>query len=161
MGLIKKHPYLWLGGALVLLALIYGAGLIIPAELDAGPLPARPTTTLQINGREITAEVVTSSADLYHGLSGRANLCTDCGMLFVFNDDQNRDFVMRNMKFPLDIIFINQHQIQKIAANLPPEGNLPNTIYSSDSPADQVLEVNAGYTQRQGIKIGDTVLAQP
>lgn len=113
-----------------------------------------------INQQRIRAEVVSSPAALYRGLSDRAELCSDCGLLFNFSDSAEREFVMRNMRFPLDIIFINTGQIINIAANLEPEGNNPQKVYRSAGPADQVLEINGGYTARLGFKIGDRVLIQ-
>ncbi len=116
-----------------------------------------PTLTVKIAGQAIMAEAVNDTASEYRGLSDRASLCATCGMLFMFNDAAPREFVMRNMEFPLDIIFINQHKIIKIAANLPPEGESPKIIYASDGSADAVLEVNAGYTTKHNLKIGDYV----
>jgi len=117
--------------------------------------------TAKIGSQLINVELVTTSAAMYQGLSNRPNLCPDCGMLFDFKNSYNLEFVMRDMLFPLDIIFIKEHRIIKIAANLPPEGQNPKIIYSSDGLADQVLELNANYTSKSGIKVGDEVLVQP
>lgn len=113
-----------------------------------------------IRQQRIRAEVISSPAALYRGLSGRAELCPDCGLLFNFSGSAEREFVMRDMRFPLDIIFINGGQIINIAANLEPEGNNPQHIYRSASPANQVLEVNGGSAERWGFKIGDRILTQ-
>lgn len=110
-----------------------------------------------IKQQRIRAEVVSSPAALYRGLSDRVELCQDCGLLFNFRDSEEREFVMRNMKFPLDIIFINKGQIINIAADLEPEGSNPQKIYRSAGPANQVLEVNGGYAQRFGLEIGDQI----
>jgi len=113
-----------------------------------------------INQRRIKAEVVSSPIALYRGLSGRTELCRDCGLLFNFSGAEEREFVMRNMKFPLDIIFINAGQIINIARNLAPEGNNPQNIYRSSGPANQVLEINGGYSEYFGFEAGDRVLIQ-
>lgn len=123
--------------------------------------PSSVRAKVQINQQIISAEVVATAAGMYQGLSNREILCPTCGMLFVFNDQQERKFVMRDMKIPLDIIFINQRRIVKIADNLPPEGQTPQIIYASGGPADQVLELNGGYAEKQGIKVGDEVLILP
>lgn len=112
---------------------------------------------VRINDKSIKAELAMTNAERYQGLSERKNLCADCGMLFLFPTSLDLDFVMRNMDFPLDIIFINQGRIIKIAENLAPEGGDPKKVYASDGPADQVLEVNGGFASRNGIKIGDHI----
>lgn len=116
--------------------------------------------TVKIGSQLIKAELATTSEAMYQGLSDRPNLCSDCGMLFDFNKSSNLEFVMRNMLFPLDIIFIENHHIIKIASNLSPEGQTPTVFYNSDGLADQVLELNANYTFNWGIKVGDEVLVQ-
>ncbi len=110
---------------------------------------------VNIKGAAFNLEVVNSREDMYLGLSGRESLCSSCGMLFVFPDSTSRSFVMRNMNFPLDIIFISQGRIIKIYENLPPEGAFPVNFYNSDAPADVVLEINGGLANRLGLRVGD------
>lgn len=113
---------------------------------------------VKINNKIIAVEIASSEAQHYQGLSNRADLCLDCGMLFVFPDYQIRKFVMRNMNFPLDIIFINDGKIINIEKNLAPEGINPNKIYQSVLTADKVLEVNGNYCDTNNIKIGDNII---
>lgn len=113
--------------------------------------------TARINKQEIKIEIASTFRQQYQGLSGRDSICADCGMLFDFDDSAIQSFVMRNMKFPLDIIFIHNGVIVNIASNLEPEGANPSNIYKSDSPVNQVMEVNGGYCKRHNIKPGDKV----
>lgn len=113
--------------------------------------------TLRIGNQAINIELAENERQWYRGLSGRENLCTDCGMYFIFPDQDRLEFVMRDMKFPLDIIFIADNKILNIAENLAPEGSDVKNIYSSSGRADRVLEVNSGYCNRYGIKAGDFV----
>ncbi len=117
-----------------------------------------PTVKVSINHQLIVAQVASTPQEQYQGLSDRATLCPNCGMLFNFNNHQEREFVMRRMHFPLDIIFINQKRIVNIAANLAPASQGPLKIYKSGGPADQVLEVNANYSKQHSLKIGDQVI---
>ncbi len=112
---------------------------------------------LKINQQEIKVEIASTLKQQYRGLSGRKSICAACGMLFNFSDSGVRSFVMRDMEFSLDMIFIENGIIKNIAANLEPEGNNPTHIYESDGPADQVLEVNGGYCQKYNIKPGDRI----
>ena len=113
--------------------------------------------TLHINQQVINVEIAENNQEWYQGLSNRDNLCDACGMYFIFPTKDKLDFVMRDMKFPLDIIFIEDDKIINIAANLAPEGSDTKNIYSSLSKANRVLEVNAGYCEKYGIKEGDLI----
>lgn len=124
----------------------------------AGSADNRQETALvAINQQKIKVEIAATFDQHYRGLSGRAALCADCGLLFNFTDSGQKSFVMRNMNFPLDIIFINRGVIQNIAENLEPEGNDPQHIYRSAGAADQVLEVNGGYCEKYNIRAGDKI----
>ncbi len=110
-----------------------------------------------IGEAKIKLEIADTPSKRYQGLSRRASLCPDCGLLFVWPRPAKRAFVMREMNFPLDIIWIAGGKIIKIDANLPPEGKRPQKIYASGQAVDYVLEVNGGFCQRQQIKVGDRV----
>ena len=113
--------------------------------------------TLSINDKTVNIEVAENESQWYTGLSNRESICSDCGMYFMFPYKDKLDFVMRDMKFPLDIIFIDGDKIINIAENLAPEGNNPTKIYSSVGAADGVLEVNGGFSNQYGIKAGDII----
>lgn len=110
-----------------------------------------------INDKIVNVEIADTAEKHYKGLSNRENLCDDCGMFFVFPDKKERTFVMRNMNFPLDIIWIDGDKIIKIDKNLMPEGENPVNNYNSDIPVDYVLEVNGGFAGKHGFKTGDVV----
>lgn len=112
---------------------------------------------VSINDKIIKVEVADTAESRYQGLSGRESLCEGCGMLFIFPDKDVRTFVMRNMNFPLDIIWIDGDEIKKISKNLPPEGENPAIIYSSEFPVEYVLEVNGGFADDNGVAAGDKV----
>lgn len=116
-----------------------------------------PDKTVKINGQEIKVEIADTQELQYQGLSFRKNLCADCGMLFKFSEKSEKIFVMRNMKFGIDIIFIDADKIIKIYKDLKPEGSNPKNFYNSSAPVDYVLEVSAGYADSHNIKIGDKI----
>jgi uncharacterized membrane protein (UPF0127 family) len=115
------------------------------------------TGSLKVNGQKINIEIAENDQQWYQGLSDRDSLGADSGMYFIFPAKNKLDFVMRNMRFPLDIIFINDDKILNIAENLAPEGSETKNIYSSVGEANRVLEVNAGYCKKYGIKAGDLI----
>lgn len=148
---MKKYRYYYLAGALMLLALI----VIAAAVLISGN--KLNVTQVKIGNAVINVELALTPAQQYQGLSDRDSLCADCGMLFVFAQKTPQTFVMRRMRFPLDIIFINNNKIIKIYKNLAPEGESVKNYYESGEAVDYVLEVNGGVADAKGIKIGDEV----
>lgn len=112
---------------------------------------------LQIKDKIIKVEIVDTDKTRIQGLSDRKDLCEDCGMLFVFDNKAKRFFWMNKMNFQLDIIWIADGVIETITENaeMPTDSNIPT--YNSEKKVDWVLEVNAGFCEKYGIKQGDKV----
>lgn len=89
------------------------------------------------------------------GLMHREQLPEDQGMLFVFEAAQIQSFWMRNTFIPLDIAFIDANG--KIIDVQRMEPLDETRSYYSPAPVPYVLEVNAGWFERNGIKVGETV----
>ena len=93
------------------------------------------------------------------GLMFRKSLEWNNGMLFVFDDEKQLSFWMKNTYIPLDMIFINnEFKIIDIKEDAQPCLEKICPKYSSKEPAKYVLEVNAGFVQKNKIKIGDRIL---
>lgn len=146
---------------LFLAALILAAIFLLYSNKTAGVVKSTAYQAeyknIKIKGNQITAEIVSSPESQYLGLSNRKSLCPNCGMLFVFPDKQIREFCMRDMKFPLDIVFMSDNKIINIAENLPPEGANPVNVYASTAVANNVLELPAGFCQKNNIIAGGTI----
>ncbi len=112
---------------------------------------------LKIKDSFLLVEVAKTPKQIEKGLSHRSQLPPQSGMLFVFDHPYQAKFWMKNMRFPLDIIWIYQQHIVGFSLNLPPEGDHPKHIYLAPQPVDMVLEVPAGYVQKHKLKIGDTI----
>ncbi|MCU0680263.1 MAG: DUF192 domain-containing protein [Planctomycetes bacterium] len=110
-----------------------------------------------VNHKVVKVELADTPHKAYQGLSNRESLCQDCGMLFLFSEKKERSFVMRNMNFPLDIVWINNHKVINISENLPPEGEDYKNTYQSGGVVDSVLELNAGWCQKNKVKVGSIV----
>lgn len=101
---------------------------------------------------EITAEVAESYYSQAKGLMYRENLAENEGMFFVYKDEKIRNFWMKNTPLSLDIIYFNEQlQIIKIHSWTTP---FSEQLYSSIRPAQYVLEVNGGFTERYHIMEG-------
>lgn len=112
---------------------------------------------LKINNQTLTVEVAETLAQMTKGLSGRRSLAENQGMLFVYPDYQIRYFHMKEMNFPLDIIWLKDNQIVGIEEKVPVLTNGDITKVESKEIINQVLEVNSGWVKENGIEVGDRV----
>lgn len=92
------------------------------------------------------------------GLSGREYLSDHEGMLFIFDEVSIRQFWMKGMLIPIDIIWIREGVIQGINSDAPVPlfGEYP-AVFESPGGIDMVLEVRAGIVEDLDIQIGDRV----
>ncbi len=119
-----------------------------------------PKAEIALGGHALQVQVADNNYRHFKGLSGRKTLDPYDGMLFIFPYAGQYTFVMRGMKFPLDIIWLDKGVIVDIAPNLPPEDGVPEDQlkrYIPRLPASMVLEVKAGWAAEKGVKIGDTL----
>jgi uncharacterized membrane protein (UPF0127 family) len=126
-----------------------------PLQTSATSTPKPETKTISINGNQLEVEVVTTNEGRKRGLSKRSSLEKDTGMLFVFNNDQRPTFWMKDMNFPIDIIWIDEEKIVGIDKNLEPESGIADedlTLYPAPQKIDYVLEVNAGYSDDHSLE---------
>lgn len=103
----------------------------------------------------IEVETAVDPTERAQGLMYRSEMDENKGMLFVFEHENMQSFWMKNTILPLDIIFISSKgEINTIHSNTVPysEKSLP-----SKSKSQFVVEVNAGFCQRHGIKEGDLI----
>jgi len=114
--------------------------------------------SVEIDDKKIKVEVMRNNWEVARGLSGRDGLKDNTGMLFVFKEVGKYPFWMKDMKFAIDIIWINEGKIVYIEHNapIPVTQNIPT--FTPDVSAKYVLEINAGLSQKYGFKIGDEVL---
>lgn len=107
----------------------------------------------------IFVEVPDDREEFARGLMFRKHLPWNAGMLFAFDDEGTRRFWMKNTLIPLDMVFFDSSsKIIDIKENVPPCKQEECPTYPSKEPAQYVLEVNAGFVQEKGIKIGDRLV---
>ncbi len=117
---------------------------------------------LTLNHQLIKAELASTSAQQARGLSYRDHLPIDHGMLFVFKRYFKPSFWMKGMRFPLDIIWLDNDIIVDITPNIPPpQPNQPLERYTPKQPVNYVLELNAGSVSNYGLKVGDHIKGLP
>ncbi len=123
------------------------------------PFVGQPSSTTAIDGQTFHVTVAKTEQEKETGLSSTNSLPQDQGMLFPFGNPDYYGFWMRNMKYPLDIIFIANKKIVSIANNVtnPNNPSVPLPIYKPSQPADTVLEINGGLSAKYHFAVGDSV----
>lgn len=113
---------------------------------------AKPT--LILNNRAFLIELANTPEKQARGLSGRTNLAENHGMLFDFTENVIPNFWMKEMHFPLDIIWLDGNKtVVDWEENISPD-TFPKT-FSPSKPVRYVLEINAGWAEKLNLKIGD------
>jgi hypothetical protein len=148
--------------------MLLGAAVAVTAipgdawALDAGATAALENLTLVTDAKSahpvehvLHVEVMRTEEERERGLMERRFLPVDRGMLFQFDHVQTVLMWMKNTYIPLDMIFLSRGGVvTHIAENAEP---MSEAIISSNGPAFGVLEVNAGFARKIGLKDGDLV----
>ncbi len=116
------------------------------------------TQTITVGTTSVIVEVADTPPKQTKGLSRRDMLAQGHGMLFVYSEKAERYFWMKDMRFPLDVLWIADDVVIGMQQNIlyePVQGQIVR--FQSLKPADRVLEVNAGWIAENGVKIGDIV----
>jgi uncharacterized protein len=115
-----------------------------------------------IKGETFNLELALDEDTRIQGLSDRAEIAPDGGMLFVFPDEQRRAFVMRRCLVPIDIAFLDaQGEVLWMhAMQVEPDPNAPDNRlkpYDSHHPAQFAIELRDGTLRRLGLRQGDRI----
>lgn len=121
----------------------------------------RGKKTVDIHGKVFNLEIADTPDKQSKGLSQRDTLQQDQGMLFTFNKSDTYTFWMKDMRFPIDMIFVSGEKVVTIHHNVQPftgSDKQPNlSLYSANKPADKVIEINGGLAEKNKLKEGDSV----
>lgn len=105
--------------------------------------------------RKIDIEIADDDYQRETGLMHRSSLKESQGMLFIFDEEAQRGFYMKNTLIPLDIIYLNKDGvIVSFAENAQPEDL---TTLPSQVPAQYVLEINGGLSEEWVLEVGDRI----
>jgi uncharacterized membrane protein (UPF0127 family) len=147
--------------AAVAIAAVAGAAIVtvfFPGLLigDPGSYDETTVTITDEDGTElgtVDVRIADTRSKRYTGLSDTDSLASDEGMLFVHDKEDQHSYVMRDMSFPLDIIFVDANGtiVQVFHARI--DGK--NAPYKARGK--YVLETNRGWANQTGVSTGDTV----
>jgi uncharacterized membrane protein (UPF0127 family) len=153
----------------VLLMTVFCHSLAPPVLSEDFSLPAKSETERFMhklkflkpgNAEDVTIQIEIADTPPAHsaGLQGRVGLGKDAGMLFVFPKEALLKFWMKKTLIPLDIIYVSKdHQIVDIISEAQPCTESSCTIYPSTRKCLYAIEVNAGFTIMNDIRVGDKV----
>lgn len=116
-------------------------------------------STVCFNNYCFSVELAKTQEEITRGLMLRKDLEQDRGMLFIFKEEGEHAFWMKNTLIPLDIIWINQDkEVVFIKKDFQPCAEDNCESVKSDKKAKYVLEVIAGTIDRIGLKTGDKLI---
>lgn len=96
--------------------------------------------TIKIGNKTFRVELADTIFSRFRGLSGREDMGSYDGMLFIFPWRARWRMCMRGMKFPLDLVWIDGDKIVEVTPNLQPN----SAIIKPSKRVDKILEVPAG-----------------
>lgn len=149
--------------AFIILIIVVGGVVVAQGYLRTRNIfqtAKEPIVTINNNAFQLI--LAKTPKDMEVGLSQTEDLPKNKGMLFLFESPDFYPFWMRDMKIPIDIIYIKSDKIVTIFSKLQPplDPNESLVIYRPDEPSDKVLEINAGLAEEYNLKKGDTVILE-
>ena len=131
------------------------ASLILAPSSGAGPavIPLRLPS-----GTVLQSEVMVKDEDRAMGLMFRPSLPKDHGMLFLFGESDFHTIWMKNCKFPIDIVWLDEERkVVDVAPRVPPCKADPCPVYRPMQRARYVVEINAGQAAKEKVARGAAV----
>lgn len=137
---------------------------VVVGMLVAGKFLPRATSDqknlsrLKIGQAEVGVEVAVTAEQKSQGLADRENLAEREGMMFVFDQPGQYGFWMKGMRFDLDFVWIRQGKVVEVSESVSVEDQA--RVYQAKEPIDSMIEVNAGWVKKNGVKVGDEVVVR-
>ena len=112
---------------------------------------------IYLNKTMLQAEIANDEESQQKGLSGRLGIDENYAMLFVFDHNDRHKMWMKDMKFSVDMIWINdKKRVVYVKHNVKPDAE-PHEKYAPPIPAKYVLEVKAGVAKQASATVGSSV----
>ncbi len=163
---MKKDLAVILGLFLIIVAVLFFGGAFSTVSfltpLQKGAInSAKKNTSLSVKTLKIDVDVLTTPNERKKGLGGREDLAITRGALFVFESSDIWPIWMKDMKFAIDIIWMDENKkIVYIVGGARPEPGMKDkdlTIYKPGAQAKYILEINAGLANLNNLQVGDSV----
>jgi hypothetical protein len=140
--------------------IVRGAALLVICVSTASAAPAVIPLKLP-SGKVLQVEIMANDADRAMGLMFRPSLPSDHGLLFVFEQSDFHGFWMKNCRFPIDMVWLDEsRKVVHVAESVPPCASEPCPVYSPMQRAQYVVEIGAGQARREKAVLGSTLAFQ-
>lgn len=127
-------------------------------KADSVPRSNQPIRILIAESAKIPVYIADDDAERRRGLSGLTSIPRDYGMFFIFDTPDYQGIWMKDMLFPIDIIWIDENNmIVHIEKNISPD-TYPK-IFTSPVKALYVLELKAGMSDYNDLKLGEKIIS--
>jgi uncharacterized membrane protein (UPF0127 family) len=131
--------------------------VLLAVSAPASATPKVTPLTLP-SGKVLQVEVMVEDADRAMGLMFRPSLPEDRGMLFIFERPDFYGIWMKNCRFPIDILWLDEERrVVHLAERTPPCTADPCPVYEPLRKAVYVLELNAGVAKREKAVVGSAL----
>ena len=111
------------------------------------------SAVLTLPDKQISLIVVNNSESRVRGLSGVESLPENSAMLFVFDEPDKYGIWMKDMKFPLDIFWLDENKkILYLEHDVSPQ-TYPK-VFTPSQKSLYVIEANAGFAEKNNLKVG-------
>lgn len=142
----KKEGWSWLLIAVMLIFVGAAALYVLVPRMQ-------PATSLQLGDGAFSAQLARTDEEQIKGLSGTASLAQDKAMIFVFSEDGRWPIWMKDMRYPIDIVWLDKDKtVVYIVKNAAPD-SYPKS-FAPKEKARYVVELAAGTTDQKRIIIG-------
>lgn len=127
---------------------LFGVALVLAVMTATALLVLGDSRSVaKINGRQYEVTIADTTTERQRGLSGRTSLARDHGMVFVFDQSDRHCMWMKDMRFAIDMLWVNDqgvvvHQARDVSAE-----TYPQAFCNDSAPARYVIELPAGSTR--------------
>lgn len=136
---VRKHRLIFVASIAIVTGIVSYLVILNPPANNS-----RKTEFIQFGGRQFSIEVADSDAMRAKGLGGRSGISADEALLFVFDESGKHCFWMKDVSFPIDIVWFNESlDVVDSELSVAPE-TYPETTFCPDEPARYVLEIKGG-----------------
>src|SRR3989344_2547279 len=130
--------------------------VVVPSVASPHVAESSRSATITIGGAVVIADIADTLALREQGLSGRVSLAPQEGLLFVFDKPNQNFFWMKDMNFPIDIIWVAEDNTLIDITHDADPSSYP-AAFTSRGPARYVLEVAAGTSRDGNFQLGEQV----
>ena len=128
------------------------AALLLSSCASTRSASGLPVISISVGEQSIRAEVAQETESMARGLMYRREMDWNRGMLFVYRQDRILSFWMKNTFIPLSIAFLDSNGRIVHITDMQPQ---TTTSHRSPVPARYALEMNQGWFDKAGVKVGD------